>query len=527
MVQILASLPRIFRRAILLVVAACCLQSARGGSARGQEPNGLAAAAAIQEAFVKAIESAEKSVVAISRDKVRPSVANPHIERNPWGRDRMPDPSDPGWVPNEFGAGIIIDKSGLILTNYHLVRGGPVWAAGDGRPEQKAEQNIYVRLADRRGYDARIYAADPRSDLAVLKLYSPQQPIENLAPLKLGATIPPRKGQMVIALGNPYAIARDGSASATWGIISNLSRSAHIEEDRNDPEYHRKLTVHHLGDLLQIDTRLELGTSGGALLNLQGELIGMTTSLAAIVGYEKAGGFAVPFDDSIKRIIESLRQGKEVEYGFLGIGPAEILPSELMKPEWAAVVARIKQYSVARIESVVTDLPAYRGGLRVGDLVLRIGDKPIFNQNDLMREIGFAAPGSIVRIKIFRDGEEREVPVEVGKWPVIDEEGIVATRPLREPWRGIVYDYGTSRRRFASNPATLERSVGIRVIEVLPNTPAAARDIQPGDLITHVKNVPVTTPREFADAVQKLAGPVIVRVSKSTSAASVVVEIKP
>jgi serine protease Do len=332
---------------------------------------------------------------------------------------------------------------------------------------------------------------------------------------------------MVIALGNPYAIARDGSASATWGIISNLSRSAHIEEDRNDPEYHRKLTVHHLGDLLQIDTRLELGTSGGALLNLQGEVIGMTTSLAAIVGYEKAAGFAVPFDDSIKRIIESLRQGKEVEYGFLGIGPAEILPSELMKPEWAAVVARIRQYSVARIESVVTDLPAYRGGLRVGDLVLKIGDKQIFNQNDLMREIGFVAPGSIVRIKIFRDGEEREVPVEVGKWPVIDEEGIVATRPLREPWRGIIYDYGTSRRRFASNPATLERSIGIRVIEVMPNTPAAAREIQPGDLITHVKNAPVTTPREFADAVQKLTGPVIVRVLKSTSAAPVAVEIKP
>jgi S1-C subfamily serine protease len=262
-------------------------------------------------------------------------------------------------------------------------------------------------------------------------------------------------------------------------------------------------------------------------LNLHGELIGMTTSLAAIVGYEKAAGFAVPFDESIKRIIESLRQGREVEYGFLGIGPAEVLPSDLMKPEWAAVVARIKQYSVARIESIVTDLPAYRGGLRVGDLVLRIGEKQIFNQNDLMREIGFVAPGTVVRIRIFRDGEEKEIPVEVGKWPVIDEEGIVATKPLREPWRGIVYDYGTSRRRFASNPATLERSIGVRVLEVLPNTPAAARELQPGDLITHVRNAPVTTPREFADAVQKLTGPVMVRVSKSMSAAPVAVEIKP
>ena len=515
------------RRAALLLLAACCMTACSQRTASAQEPGGLAAAAAIQEAFVRAIESAEKSVVSIARDRVRAPIAN-HPNDRPWlTRARETDPSDPGWVPNEFGAGIIIDKSGLILTNYHVVRGGPVWTTGDGKPEQKADQNIYVRLADRRGYEARIYAADPRSDLAVIKLYSPQQPIENLTPLKLGATVPPRKGQMVIALGNPYAIARDGSASATWGIISNLSRSAHIAEDKNDPEYHRKLTVHHLGDLIQIDTRLELGTSGGALLNLQGEVIGMTTSLAAIVGYEKAAGFAVPFDDSIRRIIESLRQGKEVEYGFLGITPNEVLPAELMKPEWAAVVSRIRQYSVARIESIVTGLPADTAKLRVGDLVLRIGDKQIFNQNDLMREIGFAVPGSIVRIRIFRDGEERDVPVEVGKWPVIDEEGIVATRPLREPWRGIVYDYGTSRRRFASNPATLERSVGVRVLEVLPNSQAATRDVQPGDLITHVRNAAVTTPREFADAVQKISGPVLLRVSKSTSSPPVAVEIKP
>jgi serine protease Do len=198
-----------------------------------------------------------------------------------------------------------------------------------------------------------------------------------------------------------------------------------------------------------------------------------------------------------------------------------------MKPEWASVVSRIRQYSVARIESIVTGLPADTAKLRVGDLVLRIGDKPIFNQNDLMREIGFAAPGSVVRIRIYRDGEEREIPVEVGKWPVIDEEGIIATRPLREPWRGIIYDYGTSRRRFASNPATLERSVGVRVLEVLPNSQAAARDVQPGDLITHVRNTPVTTPREFADAVQKITGPVSLRVSKSMSAPPVAVEIKP
>jgi serine protease Do len=467
--------------------------------ASAQESGGLSAAAAIQDVFVS-----------ISRDR---RSAVPHIENRPLiqgrGLVQEPTPSDPNWVPNEFGAGIIIDRNGLVLTNYHLVRGGPV----EDKLDQKAEQTLYVRLSDRRGFEAKIFAADPRSDLAVLKI-----PAADLVPLKLGATTPIRKGQFVIALGNPYAIARDGSASATWGIIGNVSRQAMLEGDRLDPEYQKKHTVHHLGTLLQVDTRLELGTSGGALLNLKGELIGMTTSLAAIVGYEKSAGFAIPFDDSMKRIIESLRQGKEVEYGFLGIQPGEITPAQAASPEWAAVFARLKQNGAARIEQIVPNLPAHRGGLAEGDLVLRVGDRPIFNQNDLMREVGLVAPGTIVKIRIFRPlsplevGREVDVDVEVGKWPVIDEEGIIATNPVREQWQGIVYDYSTARKRFL--PLTPMRlPPGVRVMEVKPGSQAAAKGILPGDLITQVKGAAVRSPREFAEAIENAAGQVTLKIS--------------
>jgi len=521
--------PRLFGLTVPVVLLTGCILVVGESFANAQEPNGLAAAAAIQEAFVKAIESAEKSVVSISRDK-RP--ANVHPDNRPLfpGRDGMResfDPAHPNWVPNEFGAGIIIGKNGLVLTNYHLVRGGPV----EGKPDQKAEQFLYVRLPDRRGFEARIFAADPRSDLAVLKIAA-----SDLTPLKLGATAPPRKGQLVIALGNPYAIARDGSASATWGIISNVSRQAMPEGEINDPERQRKQTVHHLGTLLQIDTRLDLGTSGGALLNLQGEAIGMTTSLAAIVGYEKSAGFAVPFDDAMKRIIETLAQGKEVEYGFLGIEPDEVLPAEFASLEWAPTAARVKQFGVARIRRVVHDLPAQRGGLQDGDLVLKVGNKPIFNQNDLMREIGLAEPGTPVRLKIFRPAQlneqarEFETAVEVGKWPVVDEEGIIATNPLREPWCGIVYDYSTARKRFfSSSQGPFGKFTGVRVVEVRPGSQAAAREIQPGDLITHVKNTPVRSPREFAEAVKNATGTVVLRVSTPSDRNPIErqVEIKP
>jgi serine protease Do len=268
--------------------------------------------------------------------------------------------------------------------------------------------------------------------------------------------------------------------------------------------------------LIQLDARLELGTSGGALLNLQGELIGMTTSLAAIVGYEKSAGFAIPFDDSMKRIIEALRQGKEVEYGFLGVTPADILPGESVSPEFVPIAARIKR-GAARIDSVVPNLPAQRAGLSAGDVVLSIGDKPVHGRTDLMREIGLVGPGTVARLTIFRPqlGREMEVPVEVGKWPVLDDEALIATTPLREPWRGIAYDYSTGRKRFFFLPPTMEPLQGVRIVEVRPGTQTAAKDLQPGDLITAVKGTPVRSPREFAEAVKKENGrPVVLTIWK-------------
>jgi len=161
--------------------------------------------------------------------------------------------------------------------------------------------------------------------------------------------------------------------------------------------------------------------------------------------------------------------------------------------------------------------------------VLKVGDKPIFGSNDLMREIGLVAPGTTVRIKIFRPpGPATDVAVEVGKWPVFDEEGIIATNPLREPWRGIVYDYSTARMRFFSL-GPYGRFTGVRVVEVRPGSPAASREIQPGDLITYVRNTPVRSPREFAEAVQNISGPVVIRVLTPSDRNSVErqVEIKP
>jgi serine protease Do len=471
------------------------------------EPNGLAAAVAIQDAFVKAIESAEQSVVSIARAKLQPAAAPPPLvlpQRRQWmlperqsGMERI------DYVPNEFGAGIVIDENGLILTNYHLVRGGtPV----DPKPDFKPDQTLYVRLPDRRGFEARIYAADPRSDLAVLKIAA-----TDLKPIRFGNGTNIRKGQFVIALGNPYLIARDGSASATWGIIGNLVREPELDPELNADERRRKATIQNLGVLMHIDTRLDLGTSGGALLDLHGDLIGITTSLASIVGYEKSAGYAVPVNDATRRIIDALRQGKEVEYGFLGVrmDDADLSSTD---EELAPIAAKFRQYGAARIKDTVPNLPADRAGIKANDLVLRVGEKPVLSMNDLQREIGLLAPGTTVRLRIWRplSGRDLELPVEVVKWPVMNEEAMITSARLREPWRGIVCDYPTARYRsfgrdLGNSP---ERNSGVLILEVLPNSPAAALELRPDDLITHVRGKPVRTPKEFLELVQGETGPV-------------------
>ena len=147
-----------------------------------------------------------------------------------------------------------------------------------------------------------------------------------------------------------------------------------------------------------------------------------------------------------------------------------------------------------------------------GDLVVRVGDKPILGRTDLMREIGLLAPGTRVNVKVWRPvpGREVDLPIEVGKWPAVDDEGIIVSRKLRDAWRGIQYDYATARQRiFDITERNVEMHNSVVVMEVEPNSPAAAaRDLQPLDRITHVKGRPVKSPREFAEAVQGETGPV-------------------
>ena len=484
-------------------------------------PEDFALAKSIEKTFVNAIQTAEPSVVSIAKIRLRrqPITKRPPNPFNLNPRQNLfrdsENPNSPSFIPDQFGSGVIISIAGLpnerlILTNYHVVRGAPAV----GTDATNAEFRLHIRFQNRHSAEARIFAADPRSDLAVLKIHASETglKIPNLTPIKFGQADNLKKGQLALILSNPYAIARDGSASASWGIISNQARfpvpiSAAPAEDELKNE-----TIHHFGTLLQIDARMNLGTSGGALLNLKGELIGITTSLAALDGYEKSAGYAVRLDSATRRIIDSLSQGLEVEYGFLGIEPTDLSTANVRK-----LSRQINQPTVAITKSVFPSSPAHSAGLLNGDIILSVNGKKVHRSYDLMREIALLGPETIAKLTVWRERIRKELnlSVKLGKWPVVNETDIIATNTRFPEWRGLTVDFPTARSRFISRPNLYPAAV--LVTKINPQSAAAKTDIRIGDFISLAGNRKVASPAEFQQVTQQLSGPVTLQLTDGRS----------
>jgi S1-C subfamily serine protease len=464
-------------------------------TARAQAPASTAeAAAALENVLVETIARGERSVVAIARvRRERPGEAwNAEVRPDPFGGRRvlpgpLSKPGDPDFMPNEYATGVVVDRAGLVLTVYHVL--------GE-------ESDYYVTAHDRRTFRAKIVGADPRSDLAVLA------PEDNAlartgtpdwVPIALGDGAGLRKGQIVVALGNPFGIARDGQASASWGILANTGRKAPPAPDETD--LLGKPTIHHFGTLLQTDAKLNLGTSGGPLLNLQGEMVGLGTSLATAPGYERAAGYAIPLDKTFRRALDALKQGREVEYGFLGI--------QLGLPEPKDVANGLQG---TRVERVLPNLPAARHGMRPGDLVTSVNGSPIRDSDGLVREVGKLPVDSTVRLVVLRGQRRMELDVELTKYRVRGKKIVSSPAP---DWRGMRVDYATAvydlyTPGLGGSPALGET---VAVTDVEKGTPAWDAGLRSGMLISHVGRTPVRTPRQFQQAVAGKTGPVDVRLA--------------
>lgn len=447
-----------------------------------QEPTALQAAAAMEQVLVDAIAKAEKSVVAIAR--IRRDEGDPLAEV---------DPTSPDFIPNEFGTGIVVDKRGLILTNYHVL--------GD-----IAKNDYYVWTAHKPyRAKAKVEAADGWLDLAVLKITA-----DNLEPIVVGDAKNLKKGQIVIALGNPYAIARDGEVSASWGIISNLHRQA-PPSPRSGRAVPDKETLHHYGTLIQTDAKLNLGTSGGALINLKGEMIGLTSSLAAGAQYEKSAGFAIPVDEDFKKALETLKAGHKPEFGFLGIGPENL----------AADQRRQGSFGV-RVTQIVSGSPAAKAELHIGDIVTHVNGAVVYDANVLIREVSKLPAESKAVLTVERGSTPRQRGKPMKKTVELSKKYLDFSRPSyaaeEEPaWRGLRIDYATAMPRSIlydrSSSGELDPAGCVAVVEVERDSQAWKAGLRPWTLVSQVGNARVATPKQFRDAIAGKTGPVALRVT--------------
>jgi serine protease DegQ len=269
-----------------------------------------------------------------------------------------------------LGSGVIVSKEGYVLTNHHVIEGA---------------DDIQVVLNDERRLTAHIRGIDPESDLAVLKIDG-----ENLPSITFGNLETVRVGDVVLAIGNPFGFGN----TVTMGIVSALGRS--------------HLGINRFEDFIQTDAAINPGNSGGALVDTAGNLIGINSTIFSQSGGSLGIGFAIPVSLG-RTVLEQIIKDGEVTRGWFGIEPQEVTPeiAQALALDGGGVL----------IKSLAKDGPAGRAGIQVRDVIMEIDGKQTRDTTALLSRIAQLAPGSLTKVKVWRDGKPLDVDVTVGKRP--------------------------------------------------------------------------------------------------------------
>jgi serine protease Do len=480
------------KRLGLMVAAVLAASSAAGAAATPEKPPRLDPLA-----VAKSVEAATEDAA----DRVAPAVVNILVVHESGGpgagpegglripdnlpdelRERLRDYFERQWrdAPESpfrtqgNGSGVLISDDGFILTSEHVVRDATT---------------IEVTLASRKKYPAKIVGSDPRRDLAVIKVEATGLPVA-----RLGDAARLRRGQFVLALGSPFGFGRDGQASLSFGIVSGTGRAI--------PSIGRELDRYY-GNLIQTDAAVNPGNSGGPLVTLDGEVVGVNAVISSRDGASDGVGFAVPIDARTRQIIERLKRGEQIEYGYLGVEIQEVTAEETVRtgaePGLGAYVA-----------SVLPDTPAAKAGLAPGDVILRVGDAPVHGPDDVIQIVQATPVGQDLALTVLRGGKERQMKVGVARRPV--PEALAAERMgLRGwVWRGMRVEPLTQELREQADLKSEQEGVFVR--EVRDASPAAEAGITPGMVLDQVGEKKVASVAEFHAAAAGAEGPVSVHV---------------
>jgi serine protease Do len=349
------------------------------------------------------------------------------------------------------GTGFIIDADGYILTNDHVVA--------------HAEQ-LWVTTDDRKVYPAMIVGSDPRADLAVLKI-----PARKLNAVRWADPAKVKRGQWTIAIGNPYGLAAEGEMCMSVGVVSAIGRSLPKLSGKEDRLY---------SDLIQTTAQINPGNSGGPLFDLSGEVVGVNAAVILPQKQTNGIGFAIPASRRVLQIVDNLKRGNEVVYGYLGVKVMTPTAHERQN-------AKIGDDVGALVESVEASSPAAQAGLKVGDIVVRFNGQSIHDGDEFIRCVG-AAPidDKGVGAVIVRGERRQDVTLRLRRREIA--QAAVTKEKQRLKWRGLVLGPVPANWSFPSRKTAA--AVGVMVLGVLPDSPFA-KDVTQGAVITAIAGKPV------------------------------------
>jgi serine protease Do len=413
----------------------------------------------LSAALAEVAEAARPAVVNISTTSTVTREENPfgNMFNDPFFRRFFGDQFDHQGQKRKFkssalGSGVIVTADGTILTNNHVV---------------KDADEIKVVLYDKREFKGKVVGVDPRTDLAVIRIKA-----NDLPTIKMGDSGKLKTGDVVVAIGNPFGL----SQTITMGIVSAVGRS--------------NVGIADFEDFIQTDAAINPGNSGGALVNTNGELVGINTAIFSTSGGYMGIGFAIP-SDMAKSVMDSIVKNGKVVRGWMGVSIQNLTPE-------LAESLGFKETEGALISGIESGSPADKAGFKRGDLVVALNNKKVTDSTALRNMVSATAPGTKAEVKIIRDGKERVLSITLGEFKGKEVAGKSDYDNVLKDV--VVQELTQSLRDRLRLPENVN---GVVITAVNADSPARGR-LQTNDVIQEVAKQAIQSVQDYERAVSKI-----------------------